>query len=233
MVRKSTLCSHLALSGRRRPAAPTRASLCGDACLCGWPLRSGPLITEALSGPLGLSRAQKEADAETHSSSDSERRPSVRKVFIQSTRPSQNATSRTSPWIPLLLPLFCTTDSGLGATAEKDDDPSVSVPLCCFGSAFDVKSDGVSMYDRAMRFSFCSDQGETIEYNVDSLTVEAGTIDETSRFLRTPSGDPSALVPLTFIGTLCIWSDWTNDASAHVPHVPFCLSGSDRGEKPM
>ena len=42
-----------------------------------------------------------------------------------------------------------------GETAEKADDPSVSVPHCFFGSAVDVKADGTSMDARAMRHSLC------------------------------------------------------------------------------
>ena len=39
---------------------------------------------------------------------------------------------------------------GTETADAKDGDPSASVPLCCFGSAVDVKEDGISMGARTI-----------------------------------------------------------------------------------
>ena len=61
---------------------------------------------------------------------------------------------------------FCTTDSDLGETTEKDGDPSVSVPHCCFGSASRCVSRRYLHGCQGNAPSLCSDQGETIELKV-------------------------------------------------------------------
>ena len=130
-LRESTLCPHVALSGSAPPPSPRRRLCVETWASCGSPLRPGQLITEAVAGPLrlSLSRTQRGGRRDVRPSVATGRRGSqgshpvstcssasfvkrlqsnefwsqLHRSHHEARDPHKNATSWTSPWIPLVL----------------------------------------------------------------------------------------------------------------------------------
>ena len=146
-----TLCSPAALSGSAPP--PRRRLFVETWAPCGSPLSSGPLITEAIAGPPGLSRTQKrlpQRRTQFQRLRDGpawQRADEVREVFVQFQRTlQQRDIERTSHICPSLQnkPRITTNAHPTCPVANGPIQDSLEETIWLTGIRHDDPSSGLS-----------------------------------------------------------------------------------------